>query len=113
MLPTRYAVCFLVVNIIRNEAIDFRSLNAVKTNDYPKSSCRCHKVTHIKSRSSCLGTCEIIVDKIVMISHDEATSTCMCCNDITGSAITGQNWKSYVPRTCKYFLDKIEAFIFT
>ncbi|XP_052695677.1 uncharacterized protein LOC128174082 [Crassostrea angulata] len=91
---------FLVVHIIHNEATVFNDVFAVRTNDYPKSTC--HRMSNIRSKGQCLGTCIISVDRIVMISHDESTNTCMCCNDITGSDITGPNWKSYVtlPAPC-------------
>lgn len=102
MLLTTYAALFLVVHIIRNEATVFNNAFAIQTYYHPKSSC--HQISKIKSKSSCLGTCIISVDRNVMISHDESTSTCMCCNDITGSDITGPNWISYVPRRCKYLI---------
>lgn len=102
MLPTTCVALFLVVHIIPIDATVFNSIFAIQTNDYPKSSC--HKISNITSTSTCLGTCVITVDRIVMISHDKSTNTCMCCNDITGSDITGPNWKSYVPSTCKYFI---------
>ncbi|XP_052693542.1 uncharacterized protein LOC128171792 [Crassostrea angulata] len=98
MLLTTYAALFLVVHIIRNEATVFMNVFAIQTYYYPKSSC--HQISNIKSKSGCLGTCIISVDRNVMISHDESTSTCMCCNDIAGSDITGPNWKSYVPLPC-------------
>lgn len=99
MLLTTSVAVFLVVHIIRNEATVFNDVLAVQSNDYPKSSC--HKISNIISTTKCLITCLISVDKIVMISHDESTNTCMCCSDISGSDITRPNWKSYVP--CKYF----------
>nr|XP_034319372.1 uncharacterized protein LOC117687235 [Crassostrea gigas] len=98
MLLTTFVALCLVVHIIHNEATVFNDVFAVKTNDYPKSTC--HTISNIKSTSTCLGTCIISVDRNVMISHDESTSTCMCCNDTTGSDITGSNWKSYVPLPC-------------
>lgn len=94
MLLIRYVVCFLVVNIICNEVIDFISLNVVKINDYLKLLC--YKIIYIKSRSRCLGICEIMMDRIVMISYDEFINICMCCNDIMGSDKIGLNWKLYV-----------------
>lgn len=100
MSLTIYVALFLVVHIIHNEATVFNDVFAVQTNDNPKSSC--HQISNIKSKSTCLGTCVISVHRNVMISHDESTGICMCCNDVTGSGITGSNWKSYVPR--KYFL---------
>lgn len=100
MLPMIYVALFLVVHIIRSEAAGFNSYLAIEINEYPKSSC--HELSNIKSKFRCLGTCSIIIDMIVMISHDESTEACMCCSDITGRDITGPNWKSYVPRTGKY-----------
>lgn len=108
MLPTTCVVLFLVVYIIRSETTGFNSFYAIKKNVYPKSSC--HKIANVKSKSQCLGTCKIKMDMIVMISHDESTKTCMCCSDITGSDIAGPNWKSYVPRTCKYFFKNISFY---
>ncbi|XP_052692703.1 uncharacterized protein LOC128170978 [Crassostrea angulata] len=75
----------------------FKSYYGIKTNEYPKSSC--HRIDYIRSKGQCLGACVTTTDKIVMISHDESTKTCMCCNDITGSDITDPTWKSYVPRS--------------
>lgn len=101
MLPMIYVALFLVVHIIRNEAAGFNSYFAIQINEYPKSSC--HEISNIKSKFRCLGTCSIKMDMMVMISHDESTEACMCCSDITGRDISGPNWKSYVPRTGKYF----------
>lgn len=106
MLPTSYVALFLVVHVIHNEAAGFNSFYAIKTNEYPKSSC--HKISDIKSKSRCLNACERRMDMIVMISHDDSTNTCMCCNNITGKYIAGQNWKSYAPRSCKYFYNYTE-----
>lgn len=100
MLLTTSVAVFLVVHIIHNEATVFNDVLAVQSNDYPKSSC--HEISNIKRTTKCLTTCVISVDKIVMISHDESTNTCMCCSDISGSDIINPNWKSYVP--CKYFI---------
>lgn len=110
MLRTTYAVLVLVGYIIRCEATGLISHYAIKINENPKSSC--HKIANIKSNSICLGTCRIKMDRIVMISHDESTKTCMCCNDINGNVLTGPNWKSYmyVPRKGKYIFSK-KAFI--
>lgn len=94
-----YAALFLFVHIIRSAETGFNSNYAIETNDYPKSSC--HELSSVKSMIRCLATCVATMDEIVMISHDDSTSTCMCCNDVTGSDITGSNWKSYVPRICK------------
>lgn len=100
MLPNTYLFIFLALNAMRSGSAVFKSNYGIKTNEYPKSSC--HIIDNIRSKNQCLGTCVITVDKIIMISHDEPTNTCMCCSDITGSDITGPNWKSYVPR--KYLL---------
>lgn len=81
----------LVVSIIGIEATRIMTFNGIKT----KASCI--KILNIISKSKCLGHCVITVNMIVMISHDEATNTCICCNDTTGSDTTGPNWKSYVP----------------
>lgn len=102
MLLTTYAALFFVVHIIRNESTVFINVFAIQTYYYPKSAC--HRIDNIRSKGQCLGTCIISVDRNVMISHDESTSTCMCCNDTTGSDIIGSNWKSYVPRRCKYLI---------
>lgn len=112
MLPTIFVVLFLVVHIIRSEVTGFNNFYAIKKNVYPKSSC--HTIANVKSKSQCLGTCRIKMDRIVMISHDESTKFCMCCNDITGNdiMIAGQNWKSYAPRTCKYFVLSQSTFYF-
>lgn len=100
MLPMTYVTSLLVVNIICNEAPEFNNYFAIQINEYPKSSC--HEISSIERKFRCLGTCLNTMDMLVMISHDESTKTCMCCSDITGSDITGPNWKSYVPHTCKY-----------
>lgn len=99
MFQAAYVV-FLIINVLYKAASCFDSLYAVRTNEYPKTSCQ--KYANIETDGRCLGTCGITKDIIVMISHDETTKTCMCCSDITGSDITGPNWKSFVP--CKYFL---------
>lgn len=88
MLSTTYVALFLVVHIIRSEATGFRSFYAINTNDCSKSSG--HKISNIKSKSRCLGTCRNKMEKILMIRHDESTKTCICCNDNTGSDIVGQ-----------------------
>lgn len=49
-----------------------------------KSIQNLHEIADITSKGKCLGTCGTIMDNIVMISHDEFTNTCMCCNDIPG-----------------------------
>lgn len=96
----------LVVNIIGIEATRMKTFNGIKTKEYPESSC--NKIPNIISKSECLGHCVITVNMIVMISHDEATNTCICCNDITGSDTTGPNWKSYVPPVFVLFCFKSE-----
>lgn len=108
MLPTTYAVLVMVICFIRSEATGFKSHHAIKINENPKSSC--HKIANIKSKSICLGTCRIKMNRIVMISHDRSTKTCMCCNGITGSDLIGPNWKSYVSRKCKYIFSKRNYF---
>nr|XP_019924464.2 uncharacterized protein LOC109619238 [Crassostrea gigas] len=35
-----------------------------------------------------------------MISHDISAKICMCCNDITGSDISGSNWKTFIEPHC-------------
>lgn len=96
MLQRTYSV-FLIINIFYNKwASCFDSFYAMRTNEYPKSSC--HKISNIETAGKCLWTCEISVDTIVMISHDIATKICMCCNDITGSDISASNWKTFVLR---------------
>lgn len=90
MFPATYAI-FLIITILYNKTAScFDSFYGVKTN--------------IESAGRCLGTCGITINRTVMISHDETTKTCMCCSDITGSDIAGPNWKSFVPRTCKYLI---------
>lgn len=92
MLRRAYSV-FLIINIFNNKSAScFDSFYAVRTNDYPKSSC--HKIANIETAGECLLTCKISVDAIVMISHDISAKICMCCNDITGSDISGSNWKN-------------------
>lgn len=101
MLPKTYLFIFFFSNAMRSGSTVFESYHGIKTNEPPKSSC--HKIDDIRSKGQCLGACVTTMDKIVMISHDESTKTCMCCNDITGSDITDPTWKSYVPRSCKYW----------
>lgn len=96
MLKHIFFLVFLVLNALRNEATGFRSFYGIKTNDHPKSSC--NTISYTISAGRCLATCGIIMDKVVMISHDKSTKKCMCCNDITGSDITGSNWTTYIPR---------------
>lgn len=107
MLPMIYVALFLVVHIIRNEAAGFNSYFAIQINEYPKSSC--HEISNIKSKFRCLGTCSIIMDMIVMISHDESTEACMCCSDITGSDMTGPtgNLMSHVLVSIFFYKKKI------
>lgn len=94
-------VAFLIINILYNKTTScLDSLYALRTNENPKTSC--HKFANIETAGRCLGTCGITKDIIVMISHDKTTKTCMCCSDLTGSDITGLNWKSFIP--CEYFL---------
>lgn len=100
MLSKGYVVLLIVSNAIGNVSLLFQSFYGIKIKEYPKSSC--HEIADITSKGKCLGTCGTIMDNIVMISHDESTKTCMCCNDITGSDKTGPKWKSYAQRTCKY-----------
>lgn len=101
MFKATYIV-FLIMHILYNKTTScIESFYGVKTNEYPKTSC--HKIANIEIAGRCLGTCGTRVDRMVMISLDKSTKTCMCCSDITGSDITGPNWKSYVPRTCEYF----------
>lgn len=102
MLPTISLVICLVVSIIGIETTRIKTFYGIQTKEYPKSSC--NEIPNIISKNECLGHCVITVNKIVMISHDESTHTCMCCNDFTGSNITRPNWKSYVPFTCKYLI---------
>lgn len=98
MLTTIYLFIFFVSNAMRSESTVFKSQYVIKTIKYPKTSC--HRIANIRSKSKCVGTCATTMDMLVMISHDEYTKTCMCCNEITGSDIIGPNWRSYVP--CKY-----------
>lgn len=92
MLPMTYITALLVVNIICNEAPEFNNYFAIQINDYPKSSG--HKISSKERKFRSLRTCLNTMDMLVMISHDESTKTCLCCSDITGSDITGLNWKS-------------------
>lgn len=85
MIPTASFVICLVVSIIGTEA------TRIKTIEYPKSSC--NKIQNSKSKNECLGHCVITVNKIFMISHDESTNTCMCCNDIIDCDITESSKK--------------------
>lgn len=101
MSPKTYLFIFFVLNAMCSGSTVFKSYYGIKTNEYPKSSC--HRIDYIRSKGQCLGACVTTTDKIVMISHAESTKTCMCCNDITGSDITDPTWKSYVPRSCKYW----------
>lgn len=108
MLRRAYSV-FLIINIFNNNSAScFDSFYAVRTNDYPKSSC--HKIANIETAGECLLTCKISVDAIVMISHDISAKICMCCNDITGSDISGSNWKTFIERM--YNCHKIDLYIF-
>lgn len=89
-------ILLLVIHILYNKtAFAFQSFYGVRTDGYPKSSCQA--IANIESTRGCLGTCGIILDRIVMISHDESTNICMCCNNLTGSDIIGSNWKTFVP----------------
>lgn len=95
MLQVRCTV-FLVIHILyNNSAIAFQSFYGVRTNEYPKSSCQA--IANINSTGKCLGTCGFILDRIIMISHDESTHICMCCKNLTGSDIIGSNWRTFVP----------------
>lgn len=95
LLTMACVVIFLVFNAICIEATGFKSFYGIKTDEYPKSSC--HEISKIKSRSRCLRVCGTTMDVVAMISHDESSKTCMCCSDLTGSDISGLNWKSYIP----------------
>lgn len=94
MFANSFIVIFLVLNAVRNEASSLKGYYGIKTNEHPKSSC--HETPNIISTS--LATCGMIMDEIIMISHDESTKSCLCCNDITGKDIIGSNWKTFVPR---------------
>lgn len=108
MLRRAYSV-FFIINIFNNKSAScFDSFYAVRTNDYPKSSC--HKIANIETAGECLLTCKISVDAIVMISHDISAKICMCCNDITGSDISGSNWKTFIERM--YNCHQIDLYIF-
>lgn len=72
----------------------------MKTDVFPKSSC--NKISNKITKSECLGHCILTTNIIAMISHDESTSTCMCCSDISGDHVRDPNWKSFVPRKCKF-----------
>lgn len=102
MLTKIYLFIFFVSNAMRSESTVFKSQYVIKTTRYPKTSC--HRIANIRSKSQCLGTCATTMDMLVMISHDEYTKTCMCCNDILGSDIIGPNWRSYVPRKYLFFM---------
>lgn len=104
MLSKVFGFTFLVFNVIAKESTILKDFYAIQTNELPKSSC--HEISKIQIECRCLGTCVNRMDKIVMISHDDSTQTCMCCNTFTGSDMLGQNWKSYVRRICKHFLFK-------
>lgn len=94
MFANSFIVIFLVLNAMRNEASSLKGFYGIKTNEHPKSSC--HEIPNIISTS--LATCGMIMDEIIMFSHDESTKSCLCCNDITGKNIIGSNLKTYVPR---------------
>lgn len=86
----------LVIHMLYNYgATALQSFYGVRTDENPKSSC--HRITNIESTGKCLGTCGTIIDRIVMISHDESTNTCMCCNNLTGTDIIGSIWKTFSP----------------
>lgn len=102
MIPKTYLFICLVLKSIHSGSSVFKSFYGIKTNEYPKESC--HRIDNIRSKGQCLGTCVISMDRIVMISHNESTKTCMCCSDMTGSDISGPNWRSYVPRKYLCFM---------
>nr|XP_019924468.2 uncharacterized protein LOC105332398 [Crassostrea gigas] len=94
MLQRTYVI-FLIMYISYNKTIScFESFYGVKTNEYPKTSCQ--EIANIKTALRCLGRCGSTIDNIVMISYNESTDTCMCCNDITGSDLIGADWNSFV-----------------
>lgn len=110
MLPKAYIFIYLFLNGMRTESTNvFQDFYGIQTDEYPKSSC--HEIATMKSKIVCLGTCVTTMYRIIMISYDEATKTCMCCSYITGENITGPNWKSYVPLTCKYFFYQIKVLV--
>lgn len=92
-------ICF-VSNAMRSGSTVFKSYYGIQTSEYPKRTC--HEIDYIRSKGQCLGTCLFTMDRIVLISHHASIKKCLCCSDITGSDIIGHDWKSYVPRTCKY-----------
>lgn len=94
---TSYAV-FLIIYIKCVETTGIKSFHGVRTDENPKSSC--HKIDNVISTGRCLAKCGILMDKIIMVSHDKSSKICMCCNDITGSDIIGSNWKTFVPLPC-------------
>lgn len=100
MFQATYIVFLIITSLYNKKASCFDSFYGVRTHEYPKTSC--HKFENIETAGRCLWACGTPMDRILMISHDETTKTCMCCSDITGSDITGPNWKSFVPRTCMY-----------
>lgn len=102
MLTKVSVVLFFVSNAMCNEATGFKSFYGIKTDEYPKSSC--HKISEIKSKGRCLEICGTTINNVAMISHDESTKVCMCCSDLTGSDLSGLNWKSYIPGKCVFLL---------
>lgn len=96
---TSYAV-FLIIYIKCVETTGIESFHGVRTDENPKSSC--HKIDNVISTGRCLAKCGILMDKIIMVSHDKSLKICMCCNDIKGSDIIGSNWKTFVPRKLNF-----------
>lgn len=96
VLQATYIVLAVIHILYNNPASAYKSFYGVKTDEYPKSSCQ--TIANIESKRKCLGACGISMNRIGMISHDESTNKCMCCNNFTGSDIVGSNWKTYVPR---------------
>lgn len=100
MLSTVCVAVFLVAHIISIEATRIKTFYGMKTDLFPKSSC--NKISKKITKSECLEHCILTTNIIAMISHDESTSTCMCCSDISGDHVRDPNWESFVPRKCKF-----------
>lgn len=83
--PTNYSIYWSC------QSCAFEGFNGIKMGEYSKSSCQ--TITKIESMGRCPGTFWILMDRMVMDSHDKSTQICKCCSNFTTNEITASNFK--------------------
>ena len=98
MSQRRFAVSVLLLSyfIFYVETMKTQSNYALKTARYPRRSCL--QIVNIPSKRVCFIRCLNTLDVHYMFSYNQILQYCMCCQDLSGSDITDNDWETYEPR---------------